>query len=152
MSRIGKLPIHVPAGVTVTIKDNVVTVKGPKGELVQEVNPDINVTLEDGVIHLTRPTDDKNHRALHGLYRSLINNMVVGCSEGYKKELELVGVGYRVSNTGQLLDLSFRFVRRSVHSECLNRIKVRVLSSWVKRFAESLVSQQVSNLRKLKLS
>lgn len=80
MSRIGKLPIHVPAGVTVTIKDNVVTVKGPKGELVQEVNPDINVTLEDGVIHLTRPTDDKNHRALHGLYRSLINNMVVGCS------------------------------------------------------------------------
>ena len=73
MSRIGKLPIHVPAGVTVTIKDNVVTVKGPKGELVQEVNPDINVTLEDGVIHLTRPTDDKNHRALHGLYRSLIN-------------------------------------------------------------------------------
>ena len=84
MSRIGKLPIHVPAGVTVTIKDNVVTVKGPKGELVQEVNPDINVTLEDGVIHLTRTTDDKNHRALHGLYRSLINNMVVGCSEGYK--------------------------------------------------------------------
>ena len=89
MSRIGKLPIHVPAGVTVTIKDNVVTVKGPKGELVQEVNPDINVTLEDGVIHLTRPTDDKNHRALHGLYRSLINNMVVGCSEGYKKELKV---------------------------------------------------------------
>ena len=109
MSRIGKLPIHVPAGVTVTIKDNVVTVKGPKGELVQEVNPDINVTLEDGVIHLTRPTDDKNHRALHGLYRSLINNMVVGCSEGYKKELELVGVGYRVSNTGQLLDLSLGY-------------------------------------------
>ena len=181
MSRIGKLPIHVPAGVTVTIKDNVVTVKGPKGELVQEVNPDINVTLEDGVIHLTRPTDDKNHRALHGLYRSLINNMVVGCSEGYKKELELVGVGYRVSNTGQLLDLSLGYThniylqlpkevkvetksernknpliilesRRSVHSECLNRIKVRVLSSWVKRFVESLVSQQVSNLRKLKLS
>ena len=109
MSRIGKLPIHVQAGVTVTIKDNVVTVKGPKGELVQEVNPDINVTLEDGVIHLTRPTDDKNHRALHGLYRSLINNMVVGCSEGYKKELELVGVGYRVSNTGQLLDLSLGY-------------------------------------------
>ena len=85
MSRIGKLPIHVPAGVTVTIKDNVVTVKGPKGEMTQAVNPDINVTLEDGIIHLTRPTDEKNHRALHGLYRSLINNMVVGCSEGYKK-------------------------------------------------------------------
>ncbi len=74
MSRIGKLPIHVPAGVTITIKDNVVTVKGPKGEMTQTVNPDICVTLEDGVIHLARPTDDKNHRALHGLYRSLINN------------------------------------------------------------------------------
>ena len=106
MSRIGKLPIHVPAGVTVTIKDSVVTVKGPKGEMTQAVNPDINVTLEDGVIHLARPTDDKNHRALHCLYRSLINNMVIGVSEGYKKELELVGVGYRVTNTGQLLDLS----------------------------------------------
>ena len=106
MSRIGKLPIHVPAGVTVTIKDNVVTVKGPKGELVQAVNPDIQVAIEDGVVHLTRPTDDKNHRALHGLYRALIHNMVVGVSEGYKKELELVGVGYRVTNTGQLLDLS----------------------------------------------
>ena len=191
MSRIGKLPIHVPAGVTVTIKDNVVTVKGPKGEMTQAVNPDINVTLEDGIIHLTRPTDEKNHRALHGLYRSLINNMVIGCSEGYKKELELVGVGYRVTNTGQLLDLSLgythniymqlpkevkvetrqreirilllslnrlinnywdRFVLRFVHSECRNRIKVKVLSSWVKKFAESLVNQQVSNLRKLKLS
>ena len=109
MSRIGKLPIHVPAGVTVTIKDNVVTVKGPKGELTQVVNPDITVSLEDGIIHLTRPTDDKNHRALHGLYRALINNMVIGCSEGYKKELELVGVGYRVTNTGQLLDLSLGY-------------------------------------------
>ena len=89
MSRIGKLPIHVPAGVTVTIKDNVVTVKGPKGEMTQAVNPDINVTLEDGIIHLTRPTDEKNHRALHGLYRSLINNMVVGCSEGTKKNWNL---------------------------------------------------------------
>ena len=113
MSRIGKLPIHVPAGVTVTIKDSVVTVKGPKGEMTQAVNPDINVTLEDGVIHLERPTDDKNHRALHGLYRSLINNMVIGVSEGYKKELELVGVGYRVTNTGQLLDLSLGYTHNT---------------------------------------
>ena len=89
MSRIGKLPIHVPAGVTVTIKDNVVTVKGPKGEMTQAVNPDINVTLEDGIIHLTRPTDEKNHRALHGLYRSLINNMVVGYSEDTKRNWNL---------------------------------------------------------------
>ena len=110
MSRIGKLPIHLPAGVTVAINDNVVTVKGPKGELTQTVNPDIKVTLEDGVVLLSRPSDDKEHRALHGLYRALIHNMVVGCSEGYKKELELVGVGYRVSNAGQLLDLSLGLV------------------------------------------
>ena len=109
MSRIGKLPIHVPAGVTVTIKDNEVTVKGPKGELTQVVNPDIKVTFEDGIIHLIRPTDEKNHRALHGLYRALVNNMVIGVAEGYKKELELVGVGYRASNTGQLLDLSLGY-------------------------------------------
>ena len=109
MSRIGKLPIHVPAGVTVTIKDNVVTVKGPKGELVQEVNPDINVTLEDGVIHLTRPTDDKNHRALHGLYRSLINNMVVGVTTGYEKKLEVNGVGYKAAKAGKKLTLSLGY-------------------------------------------
>ncbi|GHT35091.1 50S ribosomal protein L6 [Bacteroidia bacterium] len=109
MSRIGKLPIQVPAGVTVTIKDNVVKVKGPKGELTQSVNPDINVSLEDGVLQLTRPDDERNHRAMHGLYRSLINNMVVGVSTGYKKELELVGVGYRVSNNGQVLDLSLGY-------------------------------------------
>ena len=109
MSRIGKLPIHVPAGVTVTIKDNVVTVKGPKGELVQEVNPDINVTLEDGVIHLTRPTDDKNHRALHGLYRSLINNMVVGVTQGYEKVLEVNGVGYRAAKSGNKLTLNLGY-------------------------------------------
>lgn len=109
MSRIGKLPIHVPVGVTVTIKDSVVKVKGPKGELSQEVNPEISVTFEGGIIELTRPTDERNHRALHGLYRSLINNMVVGVSDGYKKELELVGVGYRVANTGQLLDLSLGY-------------------------------------------
>ena len=109
MSRIGKLPIHVPAGVTVTIKDSVVTVKGPKGELVQAVNPAIEVSFEAGVLTLTRPTESKEHRAMHGLYRSLINNMVLGVSDGYKKELELVGVGYRVSNAGQLLDLSLGY-------------------------------------------
>ena len=109
MSRIGKLPIQVPAGVTVTIKDNVVKVKGPKGELSQDVNPDITVQFENGIIEVSRPSDERNHRALHGLYRSLINNMIIGVSEGYKKELELVGVGYRVSNAGQLLDLSLGY-------------------------------------------
>jgi large subunit ribosomal protein L6 len=109
MSRIGKLPIQVPAGVTVTIKENVVTVKGPKGELTQNVNPDISVELEDGTLQLSRPSDERNHRAMHGLYRSLINNMVIGVSSGYRKELELVGVGYRVNSNGQLIDLSLGY-------------------------------------------
>ncbi|MCC8095544.1 MAG: 50S ribosomal protein L6 [Tannerellaceae bacterium] len=127
MPRIGKLPIQVPAGVTVTIKDTVVTVKGPKGELSQEVNPDITVTLEDGVIQVSRLTDEKNHRALHGLYRSLINNMVVGVSEGYKKELELVGVGYRVSNAGQLLDLSLGYTH-NIYLQLPPEVKVETKS------------------------
>ncbi|MCC8170390.1 MAG: 50S ribosomal protein L6 [Parabacteroides sp.] len=127
MSRIGKLPIHVPAGVTVTIKDNVVTVKGPKGELVQEVNPDIKVSLEDGVIHVERPNDDKEYRALHGLYRSLINNMVVGVSQGYKKELELVGVGYRVANTGQVLDLALGYTY-NIYLQLPKEVKVETKS------------------------
>src|SRR5690554_4964142 len=92
MSRIGKSPISIPAGVSVTVKDQLVTVKGPKGELVQNINPDITVEIEDGEVKLSRPSDDKNHRGLHGLYRSLINNMVVGVSEGYVKKMELVGV------------------------------------------------------------
>lgn len=104
MSRIGKLPIVIPAGVTVTVNGTEVKVKGPKGELFQVVNPDIKVEVADGHVVVTRPSDDKEHRALHGLYRSLINNMIIGVSEGYKKELELVGVGYRASNTGQVLD------------------------------------------------
>lgn len=123
MSRIGKLPIHVPAGVTVTVKDSVVTVKGPKGELEQAINPDINVSIEDGTIHLTRPADDKNHRALHGLYRALIHNMVVGVSEGYKKELELVGVGYRVSNAGQVLDLSLGYTH-NIYLQLPKEVKI----------------------------
>lgn len=109
MSRIGRLPIHIPAGVTVTQKDSVVTVKGPKGELNQAINPDIAVEIKDGEVTLSRSTDERNHRALHGLYRSLIHNMVIGVSEGYKKELELVGVGFRVSNTGQLLDFALGY-------------------------------------------
>jgi large subunit ribosomal protein L6 len=127
MSRIGKLPIHVPAGVTVTIKDSVVTVKGPKGELVQAVNPAIEVSFEAGVLTLTRPTESKEHRAMQGLYRSLINNMVLGVSEGYKKELELVGVGYRVSNAGQLLDLSLGFTH-NIYLQLPAEIKVETKS------------------------
>ncbi len=109
MSRIGKAPIVIPAGVTVQVKDNVVTVKGLKGELSQEINPDITVNVEDGHVVLTRPSDERTHRAMHGLYRALVHNMVVGVSEGYKKEMELVGVGYRAAATGQVLELALGY-------------------------------------------
>ena len=109
MSRIGKLPIAIPAGVTVTLKDDVVTVKGPKGELSQYVNPLITVTISEKEVLVSRSSDEKQERSMHGLYRALINNMVVGVSEGYKKELELVGVGYRVSNTGNIVELALGY-------------------------------------------
>lgn len=106
MSRIGKAPIVLPAKVEVSVEDNnVVKVKGPKGELTQKVHADLSVKVEDGQIVVERPTDQKRHRSVHGLTRSLIDNMIVGVSEGYKYELELIGVGYRASNTGQLLEL-----------------------------------------------
>jgi len=110
MSRIGKQPVKVPNGVTVTVgKDNVVTVKGPKGELKQTIDRDIKVEVKDGEVVFERPTDQIRHRALHGLYRAIIANLVKGVTEGYKKNLELVGVGYKASNQGNLLDLSLGF-------------------------------------------
>ena len=110
MSRIGKLPITLPAGVTVTLGDNhVVTVKGPKGELKQQLRENVNVEINDGEIVIDRADESKESRSMHGLYRSLLNNMVIGVSEGFRKELELVGVGYRVSNVGQILELSLGF-------------------------------------------
>ena len=109
MSRIGKKPIAIPAGVTVTVKDSVVTVKGPKGELSQEVDRDITVTVEASEIIVARPTEQIRHRAMHGLYRSLIANLVKGVTEGYKKELELVGVGFKAANQGNLLDLALGY-------------------------------------------
>lgn len=110
MSRIGKLPVVLPEGVTVEVDDdNIVTVKGPKGELTQKVNPDITVKQENNQIILSRPTEQKEHRSLHGLYRSLINNMVEGVSKGYEKKLELVGVGFRAETKGQLLELSLGY-------------------------------------------
>jgi large subunit ribosomal protein L6 len=110
MSRIGKLPIKIPAGVTISVNDkNVVTVKGPKGELTQELKSDISVNIEGDTLRVDRPTEQKKHKALHGLYRSLINNMVIGVSEGYKVVQELVGVGYKASNVGQLLELGLGY-------------------------------------------
>jgi large subunit ribosomal protein L6 len=109
MSRIGKLPITIPAGVEISVSSGKVTVKGKKGTLVQEVNPDISVVVDNGVLTVTRPTDQKRHKALHGLYRALIANMVKGVSEGYKTEQELVGVGYRANMKGQLLELALGY-------------------------------------------
>ncbi len=110
MSRIGKLPVSLPQGVTVTIgNDNVVKVKGPLGELSQKVDADIKVTVEGGVVKVERPTNQPRHRSLHGLYRALIHNMVVGVSTGYTVKQELVGVGYRVEVKGQILEFSLGF-------------------------------------------
>ena len=110
MSRIGKLPVNLPAGVSVELLDgNVVKVKGPLGEMCQKVDPDINVTIEDNEIKFTRPTDQPRHRSMHGLYRALVHNMVVGVSEGFTVKQELVGVGYRVAAQGQLLTFSLGY-------------------------------------------
>lgn len=109
MSRIGKMPVSIPSGVSVSVADNVITVKGPKGELKQSVNPLISVEVKDGEINFTRPNDEKECRSLHGLYRALVNNMVVGVSTGYTQKLELVGVGYRATSTGQVLELALGY-------------------------------------------
>ena len=109
MSRIGKAIITIPAGVTITEKEGVVTVKGPKGELTQELTEGITLEQNEGQLTVSRPSDSKQHRALHGLYRALINNMIVGTTEGFTKKLELVGVGYRASHAGQKLELALGF-------------------------------------------
>lgn len=106
MSRIGKLPIEIPAGVTVDVsKENLVTIKGKLGALTQQVNPEIEVAVEGTQVLVKRPSEQKRHRAMHGLYRALLNNMVVGVSQGFEIKLELVGVGYRAESQGQVLDL-----------------------------------------------
>ena len=110
MSRIGKLPIHIPQGVTVAVSpDNTVTVKGPKGELSQKVSEDLTVRVDETNVHVERHTEDKFHKSMHGLYRSLIHNMVVGVSEGYKIQQELVGVGYRANAEGNVLELGLGY-------------------------------------------
>ena len=132
MSRIGKLPINIPAGVTVTLKDNVVSVKGPKGELSQAVDPSIIVTIENNEIpfaidEANDTVEQKQKQAFHGLYRALVNNMVVGVSEGYKKEMELVGVGYRVSNQGNLVEFALGYTH-SIFLQLPPEIKVETKS------------------------
>ncbi len=157
MSRIGKAPITLPKGVDVTVNNGLVTVKGTKGTLTQKVDLDITVSIDNGVVNVTRPTDQKRHRSLHGLYRALIANMVKGVSEGYKTEQELVGVGYRASNKGQLLELALGYshnitfelpaeVKVTTSSEIGQNPKI-VLESADKQLI-GLVAAKIRSLRK----
>ncbi len=153
MSRIGKNPISITDGVTVNIDGNVVTVKGKLGELSQEITADITVKIEEGAVLLSRPSDSKPHKAAHGLYRSLISNMIEGVSKGYTKELELVGVGYRASNQGQKLDLALGFSHNIV-LELAPEVKVETVSDKGKNpiiklssFDKQLVGQVAAKIR-----
>ena len=127
MSRIGHAHINIPAAATVEFKDNVVTVKGSNITMTRELKEGFDVTIEDGVLTVVRPNDSKDNKALHGLYRALINNMITGVTEGFKKQLELVGVGYRATNQGQKLDLSLGFSHNIV-IELPTEIKVETLT------------------------
>lgn len=156
MSRIGKSPINIPAGVNVSVKDHVVTVKGPKGELVQNINPDIEVEIKEGEITLKRPSDNKEHRSLHGLYRSLINNMIVGVSEGFVKKMELVGVGFRAAATGQILELSLGF-SHPIHIQLPKEIKVEAVTDrksnpviTLESYDKQLLGQVCAKIRSLR--
>jgi large subunit ribosomal protein L6 len=128
MSRIGLLPIEIPAGVTITVEEgNVVKVKGPKGELSQKVDIDIKVEIDGNQLKITRPTEQKRHKAMHGLYRSLINNMVVGVTKGYEIKQELVGVGYRAEAKGQVLELSLGY-SHDIHIGIPSEVKVETVT------------------------
>ncbi|KAB7729215.1 50S ribosomal protein L6 [Rudanella paleaurantiibacter] len=128
MSRVGKKPIALPSGVSLSIDNgNVVTVKGPKGTLTQAVDPDISVAVEEGTIQVTRPTEQKRHKALHGLYRALVNNMVVGVSTGYKIDLEIVGVGYKAAVNNNVLELQLGY-SHNVYVAVPGEIKVSAVT------------------------
>jgi large subunit ribosomal protein L6 len=125
MSRIGKAPIKLPKGVEIKVSpSNMVTVKGPKGELQQQINPDIKINIENEEINLSRPTDQKRHKALHGLYRALLNNMVFGVTNGYTVKQELVGVGYKATNDGNVLDLTLGYSHH-IYFEIPKELKVK---------------------------
>jgi large subunit ribosomal protein L6 len=153
MSRIGKSPIVVPADITLTIDGSTVNVKGKLGELSQEIGTEISMKLEEGVLTLSRPSDSKDHRAKHGLYRALISNMIEGVSKGFTKELELVGVGYRASNQGQVLDLALGF-SHNIILDIAPEVKVEAISEKGKNpiiklssFDKQLVGQVAAKIR-----
>jgi large subunit ribosomal protein L6 len=157
MSRIGKQPVIIPAGVTITLSaDHVVTVKGPKGELKESINRDISVEVKDGQAILTRPTDQIRHRAMHGLYRSLVSNMVKGVTEGFKKDLELVGVGFKAANTGNVLDLALGYSHNIIF-EIPKELKVTTLTEkgqnpkiFLEGVDKQLIGQVAAKLRSLR--
>jgi len=157
MSRIGKQPVTIPAGVTITLSaDHVVTVKGPKGELKESINRDISVEVKDGQAILTRPTDQIRHRAMHGLYRSLVSNMVKGVTEGFKKDLELVGVGFKAANTGNVLDLALGYSHNIIF-EIPKELKVTTVTEkgqnpkiFLEGVDKQLIGQVAAKLRSLR--
>lgn len=152
MSRIGNKAVTIPAGVTVDVKENTITVKGPKGELSHTFNPDITVKVEGAAIHVSRPTDDKEHRSLHGTTRANIHNMVVGVSEGFEKVLEIVGVGYRAQLQGKTIVLSAGY-SHPVNMPIPEGLTVTVPSPTeihVAGFDKQLVGEFTANIRKVR--
>ncbi|MEY2903127.1 MAG: hypothetical protein RLY89_2233 [Bacteroidota bacterium] len=157
MSRIGKQPVAIPAGVKISVAaDNTLTVKGPKGELKQAIDRDITVEITDAQLELKRPTDQIRHRAMHGLYRSLVSNMVKGVTEGFKKDLELVGVGYKAVNTGNTLDLALGYSHNIIF-EVPSEMKVSTLTEkgqnpkiFLEGIDKQLVGQVAAKLRSLR--
>lgn len=156
MSRIGNKPLSIPDGVTLSIQGNVVTIKGPKGELSQEIDAEFKLEENEGSYILRRPTEQKRHRALHGLYRSLLNNAIVGVSEGYKKELELIGVGYRANTQGNVLDLTLGYSHNIVF-QVPSEVKVTAESAKGKAprvilesIDKQLIGQVAAKLRSLR--
>lgn len=156
MSRIGKSPITIPSGVEVKVDSNVITVKGSKGELTQDMDSCVSMNIEDGVITFTRESDSPEHRAKHGLYRSLVQNMITGVSEGFKKELEVIGVGYRANANGQLLELSLGYSHPFVF-EIPSEIKVSAVSEkgkapivTLESHDKQLVGQVAAKIRSLR--
>ncbi|HNW50747.1 MAG TPA: 50S ribosomal protein L6 [Prolixibacteraceae bacterium] len=158
MSRIGKLPIEIPGGVTINVdENNVVTVKGKLGELSQKVDPEIDVKVEGNQILVQRPSDSKNHRALHGLYRALINNMVVGVSQGFENKLELVGVGYRAESQGQILTLVLGYSHH-IYLQLPPEVKVEAVTDkrsnptiTLKSYDKQLLGQVTAKIRSFRM-
>ena len=149
MSRIGNAPIEIPAGVTVTLgEENLVTVKGPKGELSRHIHPEMKVTVEGNIVKVERPSDDKTHRSLHGLSRTLIHNMVLGVTEGFSKSLEINGVGYRAQKKGKVLELHLGY-SHNVEMEDPEGIETVVEGNkiLVKGIDKELVGQWAADIR-----